>query len=150
MFVMLWSFGKKKNMKVSKCGCNYTYSLKKKRSNSFHQIKRYYTSKAEINCSFGPYLAGLIEGNGYIGIQYPDSKSKVISRPKIIIAFNINDKPLAEKISVELKVGKTINREKAGHVLLQIVAKEEVLKIIHLINGYMRTPKIEALHRAIC
>ena len=30
--------------------------------------------------------------------------------------------------------------------MLQILAKEEVLKIIHLING---TPKIEALHRAI-
>ena len=39
--------------------------------------------------------------------------------------------------------------KKAGHVLLQILAKEEVLKIIKLINGHMRTPKIEALHRAI-
>jgi hypothetical protein len=74
----------------------------------------------------------------------------VIYRPKILIVFNINDKPLADKISAELEVGKVINREKAGHVILQILAKEEVLKIIHLINGYMRTPKIEALHRAIC
>lgn len=69
--------------------------------------------------------------------------------PKIIIAFNINDKPLAEKLSLELKVGKVISRPEAGHVILQILAKEEVLKIINLINGYMRTPKIEALHRAI-
>jgi hypothetical protein len=53
-------------------------------------------------------------------------------------------------LSTDLEVGKVINREKAGHVLLQILAKQEVLKIIHLINGYMRTPKIEALHRAIC
>nr|AVP25185.1 hypothetical protein [Pertusaria plittiana] len=42
-----------------------------------------------------------------------------------------------------------MDRSKLGHVLLQILAKEEVLKIIHLINGRMRTPKIEALHRAI-
>jgi hypothetical protein len=48
-----------------------------------------------------------------------------------------------------LKVGKVIEKPKAGHVLLHVLAKEEVLKIINLINGYMRTPKIEALHRAI-
>jgi len=73
----------------------------------------------------------------------------VIYRPKIIIVFNINDKPLAEKLSAELERGKVINREKAGHVILQILAKDEVLKVIHLINGYIRTPQIEALHRAI-
>ena len=73
----------------------------------------------------------------------------MIYRPKIIIVFNINDKPLAEKLSAELERGKVINREKAGHVILQILAKDEVLKVIHLINGYIRTPQIEALHRAI-
>jgi hypothetical protein len=34
-------------------------------------------------------------------------------------------------------------------LLWQIQKKEDVIKIINLINGYMRTPKIEALHRAI-
>jgi len=72
-----------------------------------------------------------------------------VFRPKIIIVFNEKDKPLAEKLSTELKVGKVIDRFKGGHVILQILAKQEVLKIINLINGYMRTPKIEALHRAI-
>lgn len=43
---------------------------------------------------------------------------------------------------------KVISKPNAGHVLLQILAKQ-VLNIINLINGYMRTPKIEALHRAI-
>ena len=77
-----------------------------------------------------------------------NSKSKIY-RPKIIIVFNINDRPLAEKLSALLKVGKVVDRSNAGHVLLQILAKQEVLKIINLINGHMRTPKIEALHRAI-
>ena len=95
-----------------------------------------------------PYLAGLIEGDGHIAVHNKNFKSKVF-RPKIIIVFNEKDKPLAEKLSAELKVGKVIDRLNAGHVLLQILAKEEVLKIINLINGYMRTPKIEALHRAI-
>jgi hypothetical protein len=97
---------------------------------------------------FSSYLAGLIEGVGHIAVHDKNSKSKVY-RPKIIIVFNIHDRPLAEKLSAFLKVGKVINRSSAGHVLLQILAKEEVLKIINLINGRMRTPKIEALHRAI-
>ena len=105
--------------------------------------------KRKLSSNLASYLAGLIEGKGYIGIKGIKSKIKVIYRPKIIIAFNINDKPLAEKLSAELKVGKIINREKSGIVLWQILAKEEVLKIINFINGNMRTPKIEALHRAI-
>jgi hypothetical protein len=63
--------------------------------------------------------------------------------------FNKNDKPLPEKLSIVLKVGRLIDKSKQGHVLLQILAKDEVLKIIHLINGKMRTPKVEALHRAV-
>ncbi len=150
MFAILWGFGKTEKIKVFKCEGNYGYPMKNFRSRPYHQIKRYYTSQIRRDCSLGPYLAGLIEGDGYIGVQDPNSNTKIIYRPKILIAFNINDKPLAEKLSAELKVGKVINREKAGHVLLQILAKQEVLKIINLINGYMRTPKIEALHRAIC
>jgi hypothetical protein len=96
----------------------------------------------------GSYLAGLIEGDGHIAVQDLNTE-KVVHRPKVIIAFNIHDKPLAEKISTQLNVGKVIDRSETGHVLLQILAKEEVLKIINLINGHMRTPKIEALHRAI-
>jgi len=159
MFAILWSVGKKKKIKVSKCGDSYAYPLKNNKSISYNQInpssisrRSYSTISSRLvnkNCSFASYLAGLIEGDGYIGVQNPKSNTKVVYRPKIIIAFNINDRPLAEKLSSELKVGKILDREKAGHVLLQILAKEEVLKVINLINGNMRTPKIEALHRAI-
>ena len=109
---------------------------------SHTQLRKY------SNSPFAPYLAGLIEGDGHIAVHDKNTQKKEY-RPKIIIAFNIKDKPLAEKLSTELKVGKVIDRASAGHVLLQILAKEEVLKIINLINGHMRTPKIEALHRAI-
>jgi hypothetical protein len=71
-------------------------------------------------------------------------------RPKIIIVFNLADKPLAEKLCSILRAGKVRSKPNVGHVLCQILAKEEVIKIINLINGHMRTPKIEALHRAIC
>ena len=34
-------------------------------------------------------------------------------------------------------------------MLWQIQKKEDIIKIINLIHGYMRTPKLEALHKAI-
>lgn len=136
---MLWSFGKKKILKNSNI-------IKYKNQSLVYSQKRHFSSNHPS--MIGPYLAGLIEGDGHIAVHDKNSKSKVY-RPKIIIVFNINDRPLAEKLSVGLNVGKIIDRSSAGHVLLQILAKEEVLKIINLINGYMRTPKIEALHRAI-
>lgn len=155
MFAILWSLGKKKNSKVFRTSKNknikfsllYNYKTETLRktsqfnSISYGQVRKY--------SSFGPYLAGLIEGDGHIAVQDKNTEKKVIHRPKIIIAFNIHDKALADKLSMDLKVGKVINKPKEGHVILQILSKEEVLKIIHLINGYMRTPKIEALHRAI-
>lgn len=49
----------------------------------------------------GSYLAGLIEGDGHIAVH--DKNSKVY-RPKIIIVFHINDRPLAERLSAVLKV----------------------------------------------
>jgi hypothetical protein len=101
-----------------------------------------------FNCKLAPYLAGLIEGDGCIIVHNKNTKAKKY-RPKIIITFNLTDKPLAEKLSCVLKVGKVISKSNAGHIILQILAKDEVLKVINLINGYMRTPKIEALHRAI-
>ena len=120
--------------------------IKYKNQGLVYRQKRHFSSSPPSE--IGSYLAGLIEGDGHIAVHDKNSKSKVY-RPKIIIVFNINDRPLAEKISTGLKVGKIIDRSSAGHVLLQILAKEEVLKIINLINGYMRTPKLEALHRAI-
>lgn len=164
IFTILWSFGKEKKM------LNY---LKKKNneklnkgsgtklsplnaSRALYQNKNQWQKKSllykrffsTMSCNkLGPYLAGLIEGDGHIAVHNKNSKSKLF-RPKIIITFNNNDKPLADKLSALLKVGNVIPK-RGGCVILQILGKDEVLKIINLINGYMRTPKIEALHRAI-
>lgn len=169
MFMLLWSLGKRKNCKIfiathknqifsslTQCSLSNTQRGYPKinilgvqhacishiNPISCTQVRKY------SNSSLAPYLAGLIEGDGHIAVHDKNTQKKEY-RPKIIIAFNINDKPLADKLSTELKVGKIIDRSSAGHVLLQILAKQEVLKIINIINGHMRTPKIEALHRAI-
>ena len=136
MFAILWSFGKKTKMFKD---INWI------KNKEIKTTKEY--SNLSSNCKMAPYLAGLIEGDGHIAVHDKTSKSKKF-RPKIIIVFNNNDKPLADKLSTILKLGKVIPK-KAGYVILQILAPQEVLKIINLINGYMRTPKIEALHRAI-
>jgi len=170
MFAILWSLGKRKfsrvfsslrikNQKISPLS-KYTLSIGQRclhkttnilgrqvSTSDFNLISRTQI-RLSSNSYLAPYLAGLIEGDGHIAVHDKNTQKKEY-RPKIIIAFNINDKPLAEKLSTELKVGKVIDRSSAGHVLLQILAKEEVLKIINIINGHMRTPKLEALHRAI-
>jgi hypothetical protein len=143
MFAILWSFGKNKKMfrYIHRTMQRFNYST----DTSKYKDEKYTFPYSE---NMGYYLAGLIEGDGHIAVHDKTSNSKVY-RPKILIVFNINDKPLAEKLSSLLKVGKVIDKSSAGHVLLQILAKKEVLKIINIINGRMRTPKIEALHRAI-
>lgn len=99
----------------------------------------------EPKLKLGAYLAGLIEADGSFAIHDKDSKAKKYL-PKILIVFSLNDSPLAEKLMSIIKVGKLYNKPQQGCV---IWLKKDVIKIINLINGYMRTPKIEALHRAI-
>jgi len=117
------------------------------------QMQKYTTldSKIEepkLRLKLGAYLAGLIEADGSFAIHDKDSKAKKYL-PKILIVFSLNDSPLAEKLMSIIKVGKLYNKPQQGCVIWHIQKIEDVIKIINLINGYMRTPKIEALHRAI-
>jgi hypothetical protein len=65
------------------------------------------------------------------------------------VVFSLADEPLAKKLASVTKAGTVYYKKNAGYVLWQIQKTEDVIKIINIINGYMRTPKIEALHRAI-
>lgn len=96
----------------------------------------------------GPYLAGLIEADGSFAIHDEKSKAKKY-RPKILIVFHKNDKPLAERLSYITQAGKVYDKKSANYVIWHIQNAQDVFRIINIINGYMRTPKIEALHRAI-
>lgn len=92
---------------------------------------------------FGSYLAGLIEGDGAIVVPEKGVKSY---RPFIEIVFHIADLPLCK--TIQLIIGGNIYMS-TNHCRLIIKKKLSVLKIIYLINGKFRTPKIEALHRMI-
>ena len=104
--------------------------------------------QAQLKLKLGPYLVGLIEANGSFAIHDKNSKAKKY-QPKILIVFNLNDSPLAEKLISITNVGKLCNKQNQGCVIWHIEKIEDVIKMINIINGYMRTSKIEALHRAI-
>ena len=108
------------------------------------ESNNYYKNKDK----WGPYLAGLIEGDGTIIVH--DGNTKVKYSPIIEIVFHKKDLGLARYLHNLWKIGK-INElsEENKHVLWRISKIEDVYKLINLVNGYFRTPKYEALIRAI-
>ena len=128
-----------------------------KNLNKFQNVKS--SSNININPSnlnykqlypnkLGPYLAGLIEGDGTIAVHDSNSTAKKY-RPMIIIVFKSADLPLAKYLCDLTQCGKVYIKPGRGYVLWQISDLIGVFKIICIINGHMRTPKHEVLHRAI-
>jgi LAGLIDADG endonuclease/Cytochrome C and Quinol oxidase polypeptide I len=101
-----------------------------------------------LNIKFCSYLAGLIEGDGTFAVHSKNSTAKKYS-PKIIIVFKLADLPLAEYLKKISNCGTILKKPNRGYVLWQIQKIVEIYTIVNLINGYMRTPKIEALERTI-
>jgi len=118
---------------------------KKMKSHTF--LSKYYSTNENINNKkhkdqiLGYYLAGLIEGDGYISMTKNN-------RVDIGITFNSKDKALAEKLLSYLGEGSLLKR-KGNSVALRIGAVKTIKKIVPLINGKFRTPKIYQLHMLI-
>lgn len=99
--------------------------------------------------SFSPlssYLAGLFEGDGHIWIPQPTSSRK--KNPVFAITFHIDDLPLADKL-LSLIGGGHIVKRKTKSLELRITRIIDLKKVIELINGKLRTPKIYQLHKLI-
>lgn len=98
----------------------------------------------------GHYLAGLIEGDGTIIVP---TKDKTVSgkntHPVIRIVFTLPDLPLAQKLKQVLSCGFIQKPKNGNYYLFEIQNIEGLVKLAKLINGKIRTPKIEALHRLI-
>lgn len=101
-----------------------------------------------LNKNFCSYLAGLIEGDGTIAVHSKDTTAKKYS-PKIIIVFKEADLPLVEYLKNISNCGSILKKPNRGYILWQIQDIVEVFTIVNFINGYMRTPKIEALEITI-
>lgn len=103
-----------------------------------------------LNSKFNEYLAGLIEGDGCINIpnRYRDNSNKIIS-PQIILSFNSKDLPLALLIQKNLNMGQIYKIKGKNAYYYRISNLINLIKLISLINGYMRTPKINQLYKLI-
>lgn len=99
--------------------------------------------------TFGSYLAGLIEGDGSINVPTYIRDSRNRKRyPSIRICFNIKDKKVVEHLQFIFGGTYWINKNKT-YIIYSIQKHNELVNIVNLINGYFRTPKIEALKRLI-
>lgn len=104
--------------------------------------------------NFSSYLAGLIEGDGTIVV--PRTKRDAQGRlryPAVEIPFDTKDLPLALMIQKNLAVLKsTASIQKKKGVRAYTLCVHDINGMIttaFLINGFMRTPKINALYRLI-
>lgn len=105
-------------------------------------IKKYKNNKIITDKLFNSYLAGLIEGDGCIITPKKDRSEKgKLYYPSIQIVFNIKDMPLGLFIQKELKCGSISKKRNTNACVLIINNYDGILKLINIINGYMRTPK---------
>lgn len=97
------------------------------------------------------YLAGLIEGDGTIYVPKTQRciKTNKILYPTIEIIFHKKDLSLAENIRSFLNFGYILNLKNKNAYKLHINNKEDIYKMINLLNGKFKTPKINKLHALI-
>ncbi len=93
------------------------------------------------------YLAGLYEGDGHIWIQKQNEKKK--HNPRFCITFGLKNEPLAKKILGIVGSGFIRYKPKNKACVLVISPVIGLKKIVYLINGQLRTPKIHQLNNLI-
>ena len=104
----------------------------------------------DFNSKFASYLAGLIEGDGTIIVPKTERSTKGrLNYPSIQIIFDLRDLPLALIIQSKINHGSISRKKGVNAYVLTINNFEGLIIIANLINGYMRTPKINALYRLI-
>lgn len=99
---------------------------------------------------FSHYLAGLIEGDGTIIVPKAERSPKErLYSPSVQIVFDSRDLALALSVQKEFKLASVSKKKGINAYVLSINSNEGIVLVISLINGYMRTPKIEALYKLI-
>ena len=96
----------------------------------------------------GYYLAGLIEGDGSIILRKGEREK---TSPKIVFTFAEREVAMYERLQQILNTG-AINIDKKENGVVgrySITNANAVISVINLVNGKFRTPKIQALYKAI-
>ena len=108
---------------------------------------RYYTKLNKPTNDLHTYLAGLFEGDGHIWIQKEDGKKR--HNPRFCITFSLKNEPLAKKILDIVGSGFIRYKPNNNACVLVISPVIGLKKVVYLINGQLRTPKIHQLYKLI-
>lgn len=106
-------------------------------------------NRTRVNNQLGTYLAGLIEGDGHIALPTPAKPGYRGATPRIELTFHDSNFPLAFKLMKVLNSGYIRYLKNQNAYRLIINDAQRLVKIVTLINGYFRSPKIESLYRLI-
>jgi hypothetical protein len=97
-----------------------------------------------VKNQLGAYLAGLIESDGHINLS-----KKPGTTPRIEITFHTINFPLALKLLDVIGFGYIYPLKGQNAYRLVINNIEGLLRVVALVNGFFRTPKIASLHALI-
>ena len=90
------------------------------------------------------YLAGLFEGDGHIWISKNLIKKK--HNPRFCITFGLKNEPLAKKLLDIIQFGHIAYKPKDNVCVLTVSPVKGLKKVVSLLNGELRTPKINQLY----
>ena len=102
-----------------------------------------YANKKDI----ASYLAGLFEGDGHIWISKDLTKKK--HNPRFCITFGLKNEPLAKKLLDIIQYGHIAYKPKDNACVLTVSPVKGLNRVVRLINGELRTPKINQLYLLI-
>jgi hypothetical protein len=105
------------------------------------------TSVSNHNNSLNSYIAGLFEGDGHIWIQ--TQKGKKAHNPRFCITFAMKNEPLAKKLLDIIGSGFIAYKPKDNACVLVVSPVIGLKRLVNLINGELRTPKIHKLYNLI-
>uniref|UniRef100_UPI0023F5823A LAGLIDADG homing endonuclease n=1 Tax=Cyathus striatus TaxID=68777 RepID=UPI0023F5823A len=102
------------------------------------------------NPLFCSYLAGLIEGDGTIIVPKTERSNKgKLNYPSIQIVFDARDLPIAVILQKELGFGTLSKTKGSNSYRLSFNTGKSIFILTEMLNGYMRTVKINMLNSLI-
>jgi hypothetical protein len=105
------------------------------------------TTQMDCTSNKNSYLAGLFEGDGHIWISKNSTKKK--HNPRFCITFSLKNEPLAKKLLDIIQYGHIAYKPKDNACVLTVSPVKGLKRLVSMINGELRTPKINQLYLLI-
>jgi cytochrome c/quinol oxidase subunit I/LAGLIDADG DNA endonuclease family protein len=116
------------------------YHQNKNKFNTYYGLSNDKLSSTN-NHYIGSYLAGLLEGDGHISLPKVIHSKGKLSYPYLAITLVKKDLPLINKLK-ELYGGRLRLKTEENAIVWTVGTHKELINIINLMNGYLRTPKL--------